>query len=101
MIQVTIKLKEIEILGHAEYAPIGQDIVCASVSVLVQNFIQSIEKLTNDTITYDMKPGAVHIHLKANLSDIAQVLKDSFILGMQSISDAYPSHVQIGQALKP
>lgn len=95
MIQVTIKSSEIEIVGHAEYAPIGQDIVCASVSVLVQNFIQSMETLTNDTITYDMKPGAVHIHLKANLSDVAQVLKDSFILGVQSIADEYPSNVQM------
>lgn len=100
MIQVTIKLKEIEILGHAEYAPKGKDIVCASVSVLVQNFIQSIETFTHDTISYDMKPGAVHIHFKSNLSDSAQVLKDSFILGVQSIADEYPSHVHIDQALK-
>lgn len=95
MIQVTITEREIEINGHAEYAPKGYDIICASVSVLVQNFIQSIETLTHDTITYDMKPGAVHIHFKANLSDSAQVLKDSFILGIQSISDEYPSHVQM------
>lgn len=100
MIQVTITEQEIEIIGHAEYAPIGQDIVCASVSVLVQNIIQSIETLTQDKISYDMKPGAVHIHFKANLSDIAQVLKDSFILGVQSIADEYPSHVHIDQALK-
>lgn len=101
MIQVTITEQEIEIVGHAEYAPKGYDIICASVSVLVQNFIQSVETLTHDTISYDMKPGAVHIHLKSNLSDVAQVLKDSFILGIQSIADEYPSNVQIGQALKP
>lgn len=99
MIQITIKEHEIEIIGHAEYAPIGQDIVCASVSVLVQNFIQSIETLTNDLITYDMKPGAVHIYFE-NLSDHAQILKDSFILGLQSIADAYPSYIQIDRALK-
>ena len=39
MIQVPIKLKEIEILGHAEYASKGQDIVCASVSIMVHNLI--------------------------------------------------------------
>lgn len=97
MIQVTITEQEIEIVGHAGFAPIGQDIVCASVSVLVQNFIQSIETLTQDTITYDMKPGAVHIHLKSNLSDVAQVLKDSFILGIQSISDEYPSYIKMAK----
>lgn len=95
MIKITINEHEIEINGHAEYAPRGYDIVCSSVSILVQNFIQSMETLTQDTISYDMKPGAVHIHFKANLSDSAQVLKDSFILGIQSISDEYPSHVQM------
>ena len=95
MIQVTIKPNEIEINGHAEYAPIGQDIVCASVSILVQNFIQSIQALTNDVISYGMQPGAVHIYFKSDLSDNAQVLKDSFILGIQSIADEYPSHVKI------
>lgn len=95
MIQVTITEQEIEIIGHAEYAPIGQDIVCASVSVLVQNFIKSMETLTNDTILYDMKPGAVHIQFKSNLSNHAQILKDSFILGIQSVSDVYPDYIQM------
>lgn len=95
MIQVTIKPKEIKILGHAEYAPKGKDIVCAGVSTLTQNFIQSIEELTQDIISYGMQPGAVHIYFKSDLSDSAQVLKDSFILGIQSISDEYPSHVQM------
>ena len=67
MIQVAIKPNEIEINGHAEYAPIGQDIVCASVSILVQNFIQSIQALTNDVISYGMQPGAVHIYFKSDL----------------------------------
>ena len=100
MIQVTITEREIEINGHAGYAPIGYDIVCSSVSILVQNFIQSIQALTNDVISYGMQPGAVHIYFKSDLSDSAQVLKDSFILGIQSISDEYPSHVHIDQALK-
>lgn len=95
MIQVTIKPNEIEINGHAEYAPKGHDIVCSSVSILVQNFIQSIQALTNDVISYGMQSGAVHIYFKSDLSDNAQVLKDSFILGIQSIADEYPSHVKM------
>lgn len=94
MIQVTITEREIEINGHAGYAPIGYDIVCSSVSILVQNFIQSIQALTNDVISYGMQPGAVHIYFE-NLSDHAQILKDSFILGIQSIADEYPSHVKM------
>ena len=34
--------------GHAEYAEYGSDIVCAAVSVLVINTINSVEKFTDD-----------------------------------------------------
>lgn len=98
MIQIAIKQNEIETIGQACYAPKGHDIVCAGVSTLAQNFIQSVERLTNDSIQYDMKPGVVHIYF-SNLSDHAQILKDSFILGLQSIADAYPYYIQIDRAL--
>ena len=34
--------------GHAGYAPAGEDIVCAAVSMLVINTINSIEAFTQD-----------------------------------------------------
>ena len=42
--------KEIECNGHAGYAEYGEDIVCAAVSVLTINTINSIEQLTKDKI---------------------------------------------------
>ena len=82
------------IAGHANYAPAGQDIVCASISILVQNLIQSIESMTMDVIQYDMKPGMVHIK-HGNLSEHAQVLVDSFFIGCKMIADEYPQNVQL------
>lgn len=66
MIQVPIKLKEIEILGHAEYASKGQDIVCASISIMVHNFIW-------------YATGAVHIYFE-NLSDKYGSYKGLFLI---------------------
>lgn len=97
MIKVYKTSNYIVLLGHANYAPIGQDIICSAISILTQNLIQSIETLTNDTITYDMKPGEVHIYYE-DLSDYAQILVDSFFVGIQSIADEYPNNVQIVQA---
>lgn len=97
MIKVSKTSNSIALLGHANYAPMGQDIVCAAISVLIQNLIQSIETLTNDTIKYDMKPGEVHINYE-NLSDHAQILIDSFFMGVVSIAETYPENVQIEQA---
>ena len=39
------------IKGHAGYAEHGQDIICAAVSVLAQNTVNSIEQFTDDTFS--------------------------------------------------
>lgn len=88
----------ISIMGHANYAEHGKDIVCAGVSTLAQTLIKSIEELTTQKITYDMKPGTVHIR-HGNLSGIAQALVDSFFIGVEMIATEYPNHVRV-QALK-
>lgn len=87
----------IQIEGHAHYAEPGKDIVCAGVSALVQNLIQSIEELTTDQIKYVMSPGKVDINFR-NLSEQAQLLVDSFFCGVQLIADNYPYNVTV-QAL--
>lgn len=94
MIQVSRQEGGIIIKGHANYAEPGKDIVCAAISVLVQNLIQSIEELTQDTIQYVMSPGTVDIKF-GNLSEQAQLLVDSFFIGVCSIAEQYPENVQI------
>ena len=89
---------KITIQGHANYAPLGQDIVCASVSTLVQVLIASIEQMTQDKIKYSIQPGMVDIEFR-DLSEQAQFLISSFFIGVQMIADQYPNNVQIVQAL--
>ena len=83
----------ITIQGHANYAPRGQDIVCAAVSTLVHTLIASIEELTADTIEYDIQPGWVDIK-HGNLSGCAQALVDSFFIGINMLADDYPDYVR-------
>ena len=42
--------KQIECNGHAGFAQFGEDIVCAAISVLTINTINSVEKFTDDKI---------------------------------------------------
>ena len=84
----------ITISGHAHYAEPGKDIVCAGISTLVQNLIQSIEELTTDTIQYSMLPGKVSIQF-GDLSGQAQLLVNSFFIGVAAIAEAYPDNVQV------
>lgn len=94
MIRISRHDSGISIKGHANYAEQGKDIVCAGVSTLVQNLIQSIEELTADKIKYSMSPGTVDIK-HGNLSKDAQLLIDSFFVGIQLIADEYPNHVKL------
>ena len=59
MVRVTI-LKDqkdicrgFETSGHAGYADKGQDIVCAAVSVLTINTVNSLEQFTEETFSLD------------------------------------------------
>ena len=78
--------------GHAEYAEYGSDIVCAAVSVLVINAMNSIEKFTDDEFD-----GAVHeeedvvsFYIKSEkVSESAKLLLDSFVLGLEGVQAEY------------
>ena len=94
MIVVERRKDGISIRGHANYAPIGQDIVCSAVSVLVQTLIQSVEELTADKIEYSMQPGAVDIKFWS-LSDHSKILINSFFIGIQRTSEAFPDNVTL------
>lgn len=94
MIAVNVRLDGITVSGHAGYSEHGKDIICSAVSTLTQNLIYSIEQLTKDKITYVIKPGTVDIKFR-DLSEYAQLLVDSFFIGVCSIADSYPDYVKI------
>ena len=92
MIAVSVRLDGITIDGHAGYAEAGKDIVCAGVTALTENLIDSIESL--DEIQYEISPGRVDIQFK-NLSEDGKLLVDSFFLGICGIAQDFPEHVKI------
>ena len=94
MIAVSVRLDGITVDGHAGYAEAGKDIVCAGVTALVENLIDSIEGLTVDTIQYEVSPGRADIHYK-DLSEDGKLLVDSFFLGICGIAQDFPEHVKI------
>ena len=94
MIIIEHKITGVSISGHAGYAESGKDIVCAGISTLAQTLIQSIEELTTDKIQYVISPGTVDIKY-GNLSEQARLLIDSFFIGAELISAAYPDFVRV------
>ena len=79
--------REIECNGHAGYAEYGEDIVCAAVSVLTINTVNSIEQLTK--LFESENDGIIRLSFKDIPSKEADLLLRSFELGVKGISDQY------------
>ena len=74
---------------HSGYAEENSDIVCASISALVINTINSIEKLTVDAFDVDQnqEKACIKFEFDGNHSKEADLLLKSLILGLQAIED--------------
>lgn len=94
LIEVSVREDGIAIEGHAGYAEVGKDIVCAGVTALTQTLIKSIEDLTSDKIRYDIMPGKADIYFR-NLSEAGKLLVDSFFLGICQIVAEFSEYVKI------
>lgn len=96
MIVVNITQFGLAVDGHAGYAKIGNDIVCAAVSALAQGLIHSLEALTDDRFSYQIRDG--HIDIKyENLSEQGKLLIDSFFIAVSDIQMTYgDQYVRIG-----
>lgn len=86
-----------EFLGHAEADEYGKDIVCASISVLVFNTINSIEEFTNDNFICDMDEatGMINYRLKGKLSNESIILMKSLVLGVQGVQEDNEQYIKI------
>lgn len=82
--------KKFMIEGHAEYADEGEDIVCAAVSALVINTINSIEEFTEDAFTCDCRDGQIQSwEFTSDVSADSDLLMDALQLGLTNIMKSY------------
>lgn len=77
--------------GHADYSQKGSDVVCAAVSVLVINTINSIEQFSSDqfTIDQDEKTGFIEFHVTSEISNNSNLLLNSLALGLNGVNEEY------------
>ncbi len=78
-------------IGHAGFAKYGEDIVCASVSILVINTINSVEELLKESFQciQDEEKGLIDFRFEHIPSRQAKLLLDSMILGLNEVEKQY------------
>ncbi|MCR3921916.1 MAG: ribosomal-processing cysteine protease Prp [Firmicutes bacterium] len=106
MIRVCVKrtaghVINVVVRGHAGNAPKGEDIICAAVSVLVQTFLFSLQRLLQLDVTADIRDGYFNLTVPTNLVPAVQeqvtLLADSMIVGLDEIDKSYPGFLQVNE----
>jgi uncharacterized protein YsxB (DUF464 family) len=72
--------------GHAGYADEGYDIICAAVSALMINCVNSVEKYTRDRVVADEHSGYLSCSFPDGLSADGELLVNSMLDGLEMIS---------------
>ena len=80
-----------ELNGHAGSGEYGKDIVCAAISILSINTVNSIEELTDDNISYeaDSQKGMIKLMAENGFSKEGELLMSSYELGIMSVFKQY------------
>ena len=78
-------------VGHAGFADAGEDVVCAGVSALVINTINSIDALTQEKFSLETEEehGEILFRLISPSEHDSYLLLQSMVLGLQGIMNQY------------
>jgi len=106
MINITViksnnNIITIEATGHSGYADEGQDIVCASVSTLLQALINGLIEVVKISPKYTIDEEIPHLSvtlpndLDKDKFKYAQVLMSSTYLALKDIADSYSKFIKI------
>lgn len=88
----------IDLNGHANAGPKGEDIVCSAVSVLVYSLVNTLEKVADirdELIELVVDDGSLKLDLRDQANEKTQILIAFFVEGMLGIEGSHPSNVSV------
>ena len=86
-----------KVFGHSGYDESGKDIVCAGISALTINFINSVEEFMDDrfVVTTNEEDGMIDFKFETEPSKESQVLIDSLVFGLENLEQDYKDFISI------
>lgn len=89
-------ISEVVVKGHAGYAEEGYDIICASVSSVVQTAVLGLVRVLDLKIDYKTKDGYLKCTFKPN--DKTQIIMATMLEGLMDMEKQYPQYIKIMEA---
>ncbi len=105
MVEVSLKYDAADLIngftfkGHAGYAELGSDIVCAGISALANTTALSLEQLLKLEIEGQADPESGYLDCnwinQPDKAAAASLLVHSMLLGLQEIAKQYPKYLKV------
>lgn len=99
MIHIAIKERNqriisIEMNGHANTAPKGQDLVCAAASAII---LGGINALRDDDRNYSLSTGDGHLRLEVvgEISDRDEIVLETIVAQLSSVMESHPEALML------
>ena len=86
-----------KVSGHSGYEESGKDIVCAGISALTINFINSVEEFMDDrfVVNTNEEDGMIDFKFESEPSKESQVLLDSLVFGLENLAKDYKEFISL------
>ncbi|GAB6138376.1 ribosomal-processing cysteine protease Prp [Halanaerobaculum tunisiense] len=83
--------------GHAEYAPEGEDIICAAVSVILQTAVFGLQDYLELELTVDTNNGWLSCQIPPSLAQDKEVkaILETMSIGLEETAQAYSDYIKI------
>lgn len=98
MINIAVKSREdtieINVQGHANAAPKGEDVVCAAVTILIRTLAKTLEAAVPNMVKADVSDGKASISV-TGYDPVAAVAIETVCTGFRLLQEQYPEHIKI------
>ncbi len=89
-------LQSLEIKGHANSAPYGEDVVCGAVSLCSFGALNALEELEEEfDYSVDQEEGSIKLEAKGKLSEHDMIVLETLILQLKTVEASYPKNIAI------
>lgn len=89
-------LHSLEIKGHANSAPYGEDVVCGAVSLATFGAMNALDDLDEEfDYSIDQSGGNVSLKAKRKISEHDQIVLEVLILQLKTVEASYPKNIAI------
>lgn len=90
------QITDVEITGHADSGPHGQDLVCAGVSSIGVGALNALDELVPGSCLLEMDAGYIHIQVNDSTPQVQLLLKN-LLIQYRTMETSYSKFIKIQQ----